>query len=208
PESAASDAVVEENPHATDETAVARAGELLRECERPVMMAGTDLYWGHGEDALLELAEKLRIPVFLNGLARGCLPADHELFSSRARSQALGSADVALVVGVPMAFRLGFGGAFGDDTEIVAVDSVEPERAHPRAVAAECYGDLSGTLTDLGAAAGASALSSQRWVSQLKDLEAERLEAERTEREDDREPMHPMRLYAELGGFLERDAIV
>ena len=54
--------------------------------ERPVIMAGTNLYWGHGEDALRELAEARGIPVFLNGLARGCLPADHELFFSRARS--------------------------------------------------------------------------------------------------------------------------
>ena len=48
-------------------------------------MAGTDLYWGHGEDALRALAEALGVPVFLNGLARGCVPADHELFFSRAR---------------------------------------------------------------------------------------------------------------------------
>src|SRR6516225_7817913 len=175
---ASSDEVAEANLDTADETALARAGELLRGCERPVIMAGTDLYWGHGEEALLELAQTLRIPVFLNGLARGCVPADHELFFSRARSQALKSADVALVVGVPMDFRLGFGGAFGEDTEIVVVDSMEPERAHPRAVAAECYGDLAGTLTDLRAAAGASALSSERWVSELTELEAERLEAE------------------------------
>ncbi len=99
--------------------AIERAGELLRGAERPVIMAGTDLYWGHGEDALRELAETLRIPVFLNGLARGCLAADHELFFSRTRSQALRGADVALVIGVPMDFRLGFGGAFGEDTELI-----------------------------------------------------------------------------------------
>ena len=91
-------------------------------------MAGTDLYWGHGEQALVELAQTLRIPVFLNGLARGCVAADHELFFSRARSQALKGADVALVVGVPMDFRLGFGGAFGEETEIVVIDAAEPER--------------------------------------------------------------------------------
>ena len=92
---------------------IERAAELLRAAERPVIMAGTDLYWGHGEQALMELAQTLRIPVFLNGLARGCLPADHELFFSRARSQALKRADVALVIGVPMDFRLGFGASFG-----------------------------------------------------------------------------------------------
>src|SRR5205085_6528356 len=116
--------------------AVERAGELLRGAERPVIMAGSDLYWARGERALQELAETLRIPVFLNGLARGCVAADHELFFSRTRSQALKGADVALVIGVPMDFRLGFGGAFGEDTEIVVVDAAEPERPHPRSVAA------------------------------------------------------------------------
>ena len=106
-----------------------------------MIMAGSDLYWGHGEQALLELAQTLRIPVFLNGLARGCVPADSELFFSRVRGQALKGADVAIVVGVPMDFRLGFGGAFGEETEIVVVDVAEPQRAHARAVAAECYGD-------------------------------------------------------------------
>ncbi|HEY5046313.1 MAG TPA: acetolactate synthase [Solirubrobacteraceae bacterium] len=187
---------------------IERAAELLRGAERPVIMAGTDLYWGHGEQALLELAEALQIPVFLNGLARGCLPADHQLFFSRARGQALKGADVALVVGVPMDFRLGFGGSFGDDTEIVAIDVAEPERRHPRAVAAECYGALETTLSDLRVAAGNKALASERWVAELRAVETERREAERVEREDDRAPLHPMRLYAELGTVLERDAIV
>ena len=41
-----------------------------------------------------------------------------------------------------MDFRLGFGGAFGEETEIVVIDVAEPEREHPRPVAAELYGDL------------------------------------------------------------------
>ena len=122
---------------------------LLEEAERPVIMAGTDLYWGRGEVALRELVEARRIPVFLNGLARGCIPADHELFFSRARSTALKGADVALVVGVPMDFRLGFGKSFGEDTEIVVIDVAEPERDHPRALAEELYGDLSAILSGL-----------------------------------------------------------
>jgi thiamine pyrophosphate-dependent acetolactate synthase large subunit-like protein len=187
---------------------IAKAGELLSEAERPVIMAGTDLYWGRGEQALLELAETLRIPVFLNGLARGCVPADHELFFSRARSQGLGGADVALVIGVPMDFRLAFGAAFGEETEIVAIDVAEPERAHPRGVAAECYGELTQTLQDLRAAAGGKALASESWIGELRSVERERREGERSEREDDRAPLHPMRLYAELGEVLDRDAIV
>jgi acetolactate synthase I/II/III large subunit len=188
--------------------AIEAAVRVLRGAERPVIMAGTDLYWGRGEQALLELAQTLRIPVFLNGLARGCVPADDELFFSRARSQALKGADVALVVGVPMDFRLGFGGAFGEDTEIVVVDAVEPRREHPRAVAVECYGAIAQTLADVLAGAGTEALASESWVAELRAGEDERREAERGEREDGRGPLHPMRLYAELGTVLDRDAIV
>jgi acetolactate synthase-1/2/3 large subunit len=191
-----------------DAEAVERAGRLLREAERPVVMAGTDLYWGHGEQALLELIETLRIPVFLNGLARGCVAADHKLFFSRTRSQALKGADVALVVGVPMDFRLGFGGSFGEDTAIVAIDVAEPERRHPREPAVELYGNLGSTLADLRMATGAKALASESWVAELRAAESERREAERAELEDDRAPLHPMRLYAELAKVLDRDAIV
>jgi acetolactate synthase-1/2/3 large subunit len=188
--------------------AIERAGELLAGAERPVIMAGTDLYWGRGEDALLELAEALRIPVFLNGLARGCVPADHELFFSRARSRGLKGADLALVIGVPMDFRLGFGAAFGEDTEIIVLDVAEPARQHPRAVAAECYGSLPETLTDLRTAAGEGPLASENWIAELRAEEAERRDAERAELEDEREPLHPMRVYAELAKVLDRDAIV
>ena len=71
---------------AADGREIERVGALLGAAERPVIMAGTDLYWGHGEGALRELSEALGIPVFLNGLARGCLPADHpELLRPRAQ---------------------------------------------------------------------------------------------------------------------------
>jgi acetolactate synthase-1/2/3 large subunit len=107
-----------------------------------------------------------------------------------------------------MDFRLGFGGAFGEDTEIIVADSAEPERAHPRAVAAECYGPLTQTLVDIRAAAGSQALASERWIEELRAVEDERRAAERAELADDRAPLHPMRVYAELGAMLDRDAIV
>ncbi len=198
----------EGSPARASAASIERAGALLRDAERPVIMAGTDLYWGRGEQALLELARTLRIPVFVNGLARGCVPADDELFFSRARSQGLKGADVALVIGVPMDFRLAFGQAFGEDTEIVVLDVAEPERTLPRQVAAECYGALDAALADLRLAAGDRPLASEPWIAQLRETETERREAERAEREDDRSPLHPMRLYAELGQVLDRDAIV
>jgi acetolactate synthase I/II/III large subunit len=188
-----------------DTPALDRAMALLRDAERPVIMAGTDLYWGHGEDALRSLAEARGIPVFLNGLARGCLPADHELAFSRARSAGLKGADVALVIGVPMDFRLGFGAAFGEETDIIAIDVAEPVRDHPRPVAAELVGDLEEILGALASAAGPS---SADWVAHLRAVETEKRAAEREQLTDDRAPLHPMRVYGELAQVLDRDAIL
>jgi acetolactate synthase-1/2/3 large subunit len=186
---------------------IERAAELLRSAERPVVMAGTGLYWSRGEEALLRLCEELRVPVFLNGLARGCVPADNALFFSRARGTALKGADVALVVGVPMDFRLGFGASFGDETKIVFVGSAPSERPQPREVAAELYGGVPATLDALrSAAAGGPARSD--WVSQLQEVESEKRAAEQDELTDARAPLHPMRVYGELNQVLDRRTIV
>ena len=145
-------------------------------------MAGTDLYWGHGERALLALAQALRIPVFLNGLARGCVPADHELFFSRARSQGAEGADVALVIGVPMDFRLGFGASFGEDTEIV-VSTSRRARAPPpaRGRGRVLRGAPRRRSRDLLAAAGQRGARERAWVAELRAAESERRAAERAE---------------------------
>jgi acetolactate synthase I/II/III large subunit len=156
---------------------------------------------------LVELAERLRIPVFVNGLARGCIPADHELAFSRARSTALKGADVALVIGVPMDFRLGFGASFGEDCEIVMIDSVEPERDPPRKPAVELYGDLRATLGALISSVTDSC-ESAGWIASLCEAEIAARSAESAELADRRSPLHPMRIYGELAPLLDRDAIV
>jgi acetolactate synthase-1/2/3 large subunit len=190
---------------------IERAAALLRGAERPVIMAGAGLYWGHGEGALVALAEALRIPVFTNGLARGCIPADHELAFSRARRTGLSGADVALVIGAPLDFRLGFGTSFAPDAEIVAIDSAESDRAPPRELAAELYGALPATLdalrTEAGGTGGAQS-DREGWIRSLRAAEEDARAGEAADLANDRSPLHPMRVYGELVGLLDRDAIV
>jgi acetolactate synthase I/II/III large subunit len=192
-------------PATPDGNALDTAVRLLAEAQRPVIMAGTNVWWGHAEKELRALSESLRIPVLMNGMARGAVPADHDLAFSRARSKALGEADVAVVVGVPMDFRLGFGGVFGAQTKLIVADRAEPDRPHPRDVAAGLYGNLSGILSAL---AGATAGEHQGWIVDLRAVESAARAAEQAELDDDRIPLHPMRVYAELKPLLDRDAIV
>src|SRR4051794_5315432 len=190
---------------------VEEAAKLLAGAERPAIMAGTGLYWAHGEGPLRELAEALQIPVFLNGMGRGCLPADHELYFSRARGKGLKEADVALVAGVPLDFRLGFGQSFGEETKIIYLDVAPNELHRNRRPDLELVGDIAKTLEEMKGAAGSGGDSSDRannWLTALREVETEKRLAEEPELNDDRSPLHPMRVYKELKEVLPRDAIV
>ncbi|MFN8160599.1 MAG: acetolactate synthase [Solirubrobacterales bacterium] len=184
------------------------AAALLAAAERPVIMAGTGVYWARAEDQLRSLAEALGVPVFLNGLGRGCLAADHELAFSRARGAGLKGSDVALVIGVPMDFRLGFGASFGEGTRIVRLDAAPNPLTASRAPDLDLVGDVAASLAAIAEAAGSDPGPRRRWVEELRGVEEEKRAGEAAELADDRSPLHPVRVYAELGEVLDRDAIV
>jgi acetolactate synthase-1/2/3 large subunit len=187
---------------------VEEAVALLEAAERPAIMAGSGLYWGRGEEELQVLAEGLGIPVFLNGLGRGCIAADHELTFSRARGAGLKSADVALVVGVPIDFRLGFGGSFGEETKLIRLDAAPNALTANRAPEVELIGDVAATLAAIGQSVAGGRGRTDAWLGQLREVEAEKRAAEQEELNDSRAPLHPVRIYKELGEVLDRNAIV
>jgi acetolactate synthase-1/2/3 large subunit len=185
-----------------------RAAELLAGAERPVIMAGTGLYWGRGEDELRAISEQLGIPVFVNGQGRGCLPADHEHFFSRARGTALQGADVALVIGAPLDFRLGFGNSFGQATELIVLNAAPSSRRTDRSIAVELTGGIARSLAALREGGGQFSDARREWISSLRGVEEEKRAADAELLSDSRSPMHPVRVYAELSPMLERDATI
>ena len=96
-------------PDPADVGAIAAA---LAGARRPVLVLGSDTWLGGAETAARAAAEELRLPVITNGQARGVLPAGHDLLVTRARSLAFRAADLVVVAGMPLDFRLGYG-AFG-----------------------------------------------------------------------------------------------
>ncbi|HKB52240.1 MAG TPA: acetolactate synthase [Solirubrobacterales bacterium] len=187
---------------------IEEAAALLDGADRPAIMAGSGLYWGHGEEELRALAEALGIPVFLNGLGRGCLAADHELAFSRARGAGLKGADVALVVGVPIDFRLGFGGSFGEETKLIRLDAAPNALTANRAPEVDLIGDVAATLGAIRELVAEGRGRTDGWLAQLREVEAEKRATELNELNDDRSPLHPVRVYKELGEVLDRNAIV
>ena len=191
-----------------DADAVHAIAKLLGEAERPVLMVGADVFWAHGEDALRALAEAARVPVFANGLGRGLLPADHELAFSRVRAAAFAEADLVVVAGTPLDFRLGFG-RFGDARVVHLADTATGVATRVE-LAAGAGGDLARMLADLAETAGAFVRHAEHeaWVARLRDEEKARRAREVDDLAADATPIRPARVYGELRRRLDRDAIV
>lgn len=178
---------------------------LLSASERPAIIAGSGVYLDRAETALCELAEKGDIPVFMNGQGRGCLPADHRLAFSRARSKALKEADLVLVAGTPLDFRLGFGDFGG--AKVVHMDTHPEQIAGHVRLAGKAAGSLSAAFAGIAASLQPNS-ETKAWLAALEDAEAAKLEGAKAESTSSASPIHPMRIYGELNEILDRDAIV
>ena len=189
-----------------DADALSKAIDLLASAERPVVVASTDIWLAGAHPELVRFVEKHRVPVVLNGMGRGLLPADHELVFARARSTAFKGADVVCVIGTRLDFRLGFG-SFGE-AKVVHVQDHPDEIATHASPAVGVGGDLVATLRAFADAPVTSTAARDEWIARLRTDETARRAKEQPELEDDTYPIHPARVYGVLRDKLDRDAIV
>jgi acetolactate synthase-1/2/3 large subunit len=190
-----------------DPEALARVAKLLDDAARPVLVSGAGVYWDGAEGALVELAERVRIPVLMNGLGRGTVPASSELAISRARSVALREADLVVATGAPLDFRLGFG-QFPGGARVVHLVEDPTLRAVHVDLAASAAGDLTAILSGLAASAAGPAAGREEWIARLRGEKRAKREAEQPDLAADTSPIRPSRIYGELRSRLEPDAIV
>lgn len=185
-----------------DPEQVSRAAALLSGAQRPVIIAGSDVYTGDAVASVRELAEACQVPVFTNGMGRGTLPPEHSLAFRRCRRAALSGADLVIAIGTPLDFRLSFGD-FGA-AEVIHVVDAPSQRATHLEVAAALIGDLRLSLLAL---ADVGRAPNPEWVSTLRAAETTAAEAQAEEMAADTEPIRPARVYGELRKLLDRDAV-
>ena len=187
-----------------DPAAIERTAGLLAKAERPMFIAGSNVFMDRAEGELRRLVEAAEMPVFANGQGRGCVPADHRLAFSRARSRALKEADLVIVAGTPLDFRLGFGQGLNN---LVHLDSHPDLIAQHVDLAASVGAPLDRTLAALADAVERPG-DTKAWVEALSETEEQKRAAAQVELGSDASPIHPMRIYGDLVPLLDRDAIV
>ena len=180
-----------------DPVYVDRAVQLLEKAERPAVIAGSSIWWDDAPTQLAAFAERLNAPVYLNGAGRGCLPADHPHFFSQTRKDALAEADVVLIAGTPLDFRLGYGAGLGEASQIIQVDSDAAEIGRNRAVDVGIIGDSRSVLQQLTAG-----LSDRKrdagWLAKLRERERAKAARQAEYEKSDQVPVHHFRLAREL----------
>jgi acetolactate synthase-1/2/3 large subunit len=183
-----------------DDRFVEKAAELLAKSERPAIVAGSSIWWDDAPAPLAALAERLSAPVYLNGAGRGCLPADHPHFFSLTRKDALAKADVVLIAGTPLDFRLGYGAGIGEDAKIVQIDSDASEIGRNRAVEVGIIGDSRSVLTQIVDATASHREGAGRadWLRSLRESETRKASRQAEYEKSDQRPIHHFRLAREL----------
>jgi acetolactate synthase-1/2/3 large subunit len=176
---------------------IERAADALRRAERPAIVAGSSIWWDDASQALALFAEKAGIPVFVNGAARGALPPEHRCLLQHTRKEVLAQADVALVIGTPLDFRLGYGEVFHPEARLIQVDIDPTELGRNRAVELGIVGDSKLVLLQLLEALGSVPDRSER-LRALREKENAKLAKLAVHEHDSSVPIHHSRLAREL----------
>jgi acetolactate synthase I/II/III large subunit len=189
---------------APDPDAVRRLAEMVAGAERPAFLVGSDAYWDGAWDELAAAAEALGVPCFFNGLGRGMLPATHPLAFLRTRGLLKQRADLVVVIGTPLDFRVGFG-RFGEAQVAHVVDAAS--RAAGHVDVPTVAGDIAATLRGLADHVG-SRVDHGDWIAELRAAEEAEIASEAPLLAADSDPIKPTRIYGELRKALDPDAIV
>ena len=195
-----------------DPAAITEAIALLSRAERPLLIAGSGVWWSDAGAALQSFVETAGIPFYTTPLSRGAIPEDHGLAFLFARARAFAEADVILNVGTRFNYVIQFGRPprWAADVKVIQVDVDPTELGHNRPADVPIFGDARAVLQQLTAEAKGK-LDKGRyrtWVDRLKSIDAEKgLESEKA-MSDDKVPIHPLRLCKEVRDFLRRDAIL
>jgi acetolactate synthase-1/2/3 large subunit len=197
---------------AGDPQYIESAFELIKCAQRPVALVGTQLRWSRRREAYPKFVETFGMPVYVNGLGRGSLPPDNPHFFSQTRKDALKQADVVLIFGTPLDFRLGYGreSHFSPDAKLIQIDLDGGEIGRNRAIEIGIIGDtgiVMEQLTALATSDGFSAALVKPWLDQMRQRERQKSERMQPELNSDAVPINPLRACKEIADVLGPDAI-
>ena len=191
-----------------DPNLVAQVAELIAQAEHPVALFGTQARTCRAHDAIDKFARHFNIPIYVNGAARGSLPRNHPYNFMPSRKTAFDHADLILLAGTPLDFRMGYGRRLNPKAKIVILDMDYKNVGHNRDFDYGLVGNLRAILLAMcEASRGDTGRKHDAFLKMLRE------EEERAQHKNDKiisaneVPIHPVRLCHEINEFLNEDTV-
>ena len=192
-----------------DTDTVEAAAQIIAAAHHPVIVMGSDVWQADAVEQVRALIHDLGIPAIANGMGRGVLPPTDRFLVTRARSAAFKAADVVIVIGTPLDFRLNYGD-FKDAAVVHVVD--HPSQIATHLNVATIAGDLPAAVAELlqavGPRAGERRGDWSAWAEELAEKTAAARLADQEAFSSDATPIHPAAIYGALIPRLTDDTVV
>jgi len=188
---------------------VRRVVRRIERAERPVLLVGSQALSNPLEATELASAvERLGLPVYLSGMARGLMGPDHPLHMKHQRKQALRESDLVVLAGVPCDFRLNYGRHLPRRSFLVAANRSRRDLRLNRRPDIGLICDAGLFLRELAEVSRRDAARWKTWCGELAGRDAAREDEIRIQSEERVEGLNPLLVCREIDAQLDDDSVV
>lgn len=162
-------------------------------------------------NALVDAVNLLGAPVWLSSCGRGLLGASHPLQFRHARGEALKEADVVVLAGVVMDFRLQYGLTIRGHTKIISINLDKTDLYKNRTPTLPILADPAKAIAQIGDALRAAKHDNGQWngwVEQCRAREVARDQQITAMAAEKSELVNPVFLCAEIEKAMAADALI
>lgn len=187
--------------------------ELLKRAQRPVVIAGSGIWWSGAKHELRQFIKETNLPLYTITMAKGIVPDEHPLCMgyadpalNEAARRAFQEADLFLVLGKRLDYRLALGGPrlFPPETKFVQIDLHPQELGMNRKLDIAICADLKPALQAMIDTVD-TPWKPLPWLDHLRELRNDWRQKLQDIAQDESQPMHPAAFYAELQKHLPRE---
>ena len=190
-----------------DQRKIDKAALAIVKAKKPVFLLGNQVT--QNKEFLpmcLKSIDKLSVPTFTSGMARGCFGFSDKYFFRHNRKHALKNADVVVTLGIPLDFRLGYGFSINKDATLIAVNKSKEDLNKNRKPDIGIHADPSRIMHEIGKIINPP--SCKEWIKELTGLEEKRETEILQFSKNESDFVNPVHLCKTIDKFIDEESIL
>ena len=190
-----------------DQRKIDKAALAIVKAKKPVFLLGNQVT--QNKEFLpmcFKSIDKLSVPTFTSGMARGCFGSSDKYFFRHNRKHALKNADVVVTLGIPLDFRLGYGFSINKDATLIAVNKSKEDLNKNRKPDIGIHADPSRIMHEIGKIINPP--SCKEWLNELTGLEEKRETEILQFSKYETDFVNPVHLCKTIDKFIDEESIL